>query len=58
MIGKPCEVGGWTAQKGIGQVSVSYRTGMIRYVHPGGQYVLGDDHRVLKVRIEQLPLEK
>ena len=36
-----------------------YRTGIIQYVHPGGQYVQGDDdHRVLKAKIEQLLLEK
>jgi peroxiredoxin len=42
--------------------SVSFlidRTGIIQYVHPGGQYVQGDDdHRALKAKIEQLLLEK
>ena len=46
--------GNWT--------SVSFlmdRKGIIQYVHPGGQYVQGDDdHRALKAKIEQLLLEK
>ena len=42
--------------------SVSFlidRKGIIRYIHPGGQYVKGDDdYAVLKSRIEELLTEK
>ena len=52
----------WLDRSKANWTSVSFlidRTGTIRYVHPGGQYVQGDDdHRVLKAKIEQLLLEK
>jgi len=42
--------------------SVSFlidRNGIIRYIHPGGQYVEGDDdYAMLKSRIEELLTEK
>jgi peroxiredoxin len=42
--------------------SVSFlidRNGIIRYIHPGGQYVKGDDdYAMLKSRIEELLTEK
>ena len=42
--------------------SVSFlidRNGIIRYVHPGGQYVKGDDDYIaLKSKIEKLLTEK
>jgi thiol-disulfide isomerase/thioredoxin len=54
--------GWWLDSSKANWTSVSFlidRTGTIRYVHPGGQYVQGDDdHRVLKAKIEQLLLEK
>ena len=35
------------------------RDGIIRYIHPGGQYVKGDnDYTMLKSRIEELLTEK
>jgi len=52
----------WRDSSKADWTSVSFlidRTGMIRYVHPGGQYVQGDDdHRALKAKIEQLLLVK
>jgi peroxiredoxin len=42
--------------------SVSFlidRNGIIRYIHPGGQYVKGDDdYAMLKSKIEELLTEK
>jgi peroxiredoxin len=42
--------------------SVSFlidRKGIIRHIHPGGQYVQGDDeYRAMKAKIEQLLAEK
>ena len=52
----------WLDSSKANWTSVSFligRTGIIQYVHPGGQYVQGDgDYRALKVKIEQLLLEK
>jgi peroxiredoxin len=54
--------GWWLDGTKANWTSVSFlmdRKGIIQYVHPGGQYVQGDDdHRALKARIEQLLLEK
>ena len=52
----------WLDSSKANWTSVSFlmdRKGIIQYVHPGGQYVQGDDdHRALKAKIEQLLLEK
>jgi peroxiredoxin len=52
----------WLDSSKANWTSVSFlmdRTGIIQYIHPGGQYVQGDDdHRALKAKIEQLLLEK
>jgi peroxiredoxin len=52
----------WLDSSGASWTSVSFlidRKGTIRHVHPGGQYVQGDDdYRVMKAKIEQLLAEK
>jgi peroxiredoxin len=53
----------WWLDRGDQQwTSVSFlidRKGIIRHLHPGGQYVKGDkDYRALKKKIEELLAEK
>jgi peroxiredoxin len=52
----------WLDRSGESWTSISFlidRKGIIRHIHPGGQYVQGDDdYEALKVKIEQLLEEK
>ena len=53
----------WWLQTGAEKwTSVSFlldRRGVVRYIHPGGQYVKGDDdYRVMRAQIEALLAEK
>ena len=52
----------WLRGNNAKWTSVSFlldRRGVVRYIHPGGQYVKGDtDHRTLKLKIEELLAEK
>ena len=52
----------WLDNSETSWTSVSFlidRRGMIRHIHPGGQYVQDDnEYRALKAKIEQLLLEK
>ena len=51
----------WLNNSSVAWTSVSFlidRQGIIRHIHPGGQYVRGDaDYQALKAKIEQLLLE-
>jgi peroxiredoxin len=52
----------WLNSTQTSWTSVSFlidRKGIIRHIHPGGQYVQGDDdYKAMKAKIEQLLVEK